>query len=132
MITYIFLIGDTHPDLNITILPFTRIPVGTNITIICDADKPRLSNSVNTSFVPLPPVLITIFVGDNIVKTCKDVPALNCRYIVPNVKTTMPRRIYCRASNSEKECRLKFVELEFINATDGKKILPVVCMVKKR
>ena len=92
MITYIFLIGDTHPDLNI----------------------------------------ITIFVGDNIVKTCKDVPALNCRYIVPNVKTTMPRRIYCRATNSEKECRLKFVELEFINATDGKKILPVVCMVKKR
>ena len=103
------------------------------MTIICDADKPRLFNSVKTGFTPLPPVLITIFVGDNIVKTCKDVPAMTCRYIVPNVKTTMPSRIYCMASNSEKGCRLKFVELEFINATayDGKTILPLICIVKK-
>ena len=120
---FFFSIGEPQPDLNITVLPSTRISEGTNITIICDADYPRLLHPGNTNIRPLPPVQTRIFIKDDAVKTCWNNTALTCRHIILNVNKTIPRRIICSTSNSGGECRFKILELEFINGATGKQIL---------
>ena len=119
MFTFPFFIGDPEPNMNITVSPSTRIKEGTNITIICDADRPQ---NANTS--PLPIILIRIiaFIGVKRVKNCQSVPVLTCNLTIPNVTKENLGRISCKAFDSKEQCRLKILELEIINDTAGKKI----------
>lgn len=106
--------------MNITVLPSTRIQEGTNITIICDADRPA---NTNTSSLPIILIRIITFIGVERVKNCQSVPVLTCNLTISNVTKENVGRISCKAFNSKEQCRLKILELEIINDTAGKKIL---------
>lgn len=106
--------------MNITVLPSTRIPEGTNITIICDADSPG-----NDSIIS---IQIQSFIGVGRMQNCQSVPVVTCNLTIPNVTNANLGRISCRAFDSRERCRIKFIELEIINDTAGEKILKMISL----
>ena len=105
------LVGETQPDVNLTVLPSLTVDVFSPISIVCDADVPRFPNVSNTSTL-LPPVRIFINVGIYRVKACpfagpSPTPVNQCIYNLTSFIPGIPRRISCTAFNSADGCRFK-------------------------
>lgn len=109
-----FLVGETQPDVNLTVLPSLRVQALSSISIVCDADVPRFQ-SVSSTCTPLPPVRLDIRIGEYRVKSCRAAPVNNCTYTLPSFFPILPRKISCTAFNIDGGCRFKTANVIFLS-----------------
>lgn len=115
-------IDQPEPDLNITLLPSTTIPVGSEVQIICRAGYPRFLQNPNIR--PLPPVVINIFHGNKRVASCRSIGSnvvSMCFHRITKFLDEFSRKIGCMVSNPSGECRFKTNE---INLLTGQTVTP--------
>ena len=99
---------EPEPDVNLTVLPSLTIPPLTNISIICDANEPRIFPT--TPGPLLQPVKISIYIGTSKVKECSAgglTPVTRCVYDLPNFFPILPRTLTCNAESFLGFCRFK-------------------------
>ena len=112
-VMYFSSLGGFQPDVNITLLPSTTIPLNSPIRVICDAGLTRYAQDL--SFEPLPPVVLAINIGIYRVKTCSGDPVKQCVYDLISFISGLPRVVVCTASNALGQCRSTAVVLRFSN-----------------
>ena len=119
-VLHYFPLEEPQPDVNITVLKFSKISKGGTVHITCHASKPRLLK--DPYIRPLPPVVIRIFVDEDQVKSCRGNPVHVCSYRIRKINKKI-FAIVCAASNSAGECRYKLILLNNRKETDDKRSL---------
>ena len=108
------LLGEIQPDVNLTVLPGLTIFPLSNISVTCDADRPRFPNSSAISSNQAP-VNIKIFIGTFLVRECND--SFTCDYELQTYFPTLPRAISCTAANINNDCRFKVANITLVGDT---------------
>ena len=97
-------LGQTQPDVNLTVSPSLTIAPLSSISVVCNAGPPRFPTSTATAS-NLPPTSIKIYIGSSQVLECTG--TTTCTYNLPNYFPSLSRRISCTAANASGACRFK-------------------------